>query len=77
VFHHAIGAPVRGPLAEDIDYNLFWNDTGGFMAFLSDGESGGLGERTDAPKRGLTLDEWRELGYDKHCVFADPLFVAP
>ncbi len=77
VFYHGIDAPVRGPLAEEIDYNLFWSDTGEFVAFVNDGSSGPLGERTDAPAGALTLEEWRAMGYDKHSVFADPLFMAP
>ncbi len=27
--------------------------------------------------RKLTLDEWRELGFDRNSVFADPMFVDP
>jgi len=47
------------------------------VAFVNDGSSGPLGERTGAPTGALTLAEWRAMGYDKHSVFADPLFTAP
>jgi hypothetical protein len=27
------------------------------------------------PKKRYSLEEWRALGFDRHSVFADPLFV--
>ena len=60
--------PLVGPIVAEIDYNLFFNDMGSFFASITPrGKS-----RTH-----LTLDQWQDLGFDKHSVFADPEFVAP
>lgn len=34
-------------------------------------------ERGRREKRNYSLEEWRQLGYDRHSVFADPMFVDP
>ncbi|NQT94483.1 MAG: right-handed parallel beta-helix repeat-containing protein, partial [Lentisphaerae bacterium] len=73
-FYHAVQCPVEGPLLEEIDHNLFWSDVGEFRACVTPGDHGkrtGNGTETDV----LSLPEWQALGYDRHSVFADPLFV--
>ncbi len=63
-----IAPPARGPWLEEIDYNCFYSDLGEFVARVRLRE----GER-----RKYSLEEWRQLGFDLHSVFADPMFVAP
>jgi hypothetical protein len=58
----------QGPIAEEIDYNLFFGDSGQFFASYSRGEES---------KSRYSLEEWRALGYDRHSIYADPLFVDP
>ena len=53
---------------EEVDHNCFFSDVGEFFARVIPRE----GEA-----RKFSLDEWRELGFDRHSVFADPLFVDP
>jgi hypothetical protein len=64
-----VSTPGReGPFVEEIDYNLFFGDAGQFSASLT--PRGG-------PKTRYTLEQWQALGYDKHSLYADPLFVDP
>jgi hypothetical protein len=56
----------QGPIAEEIDYNLFFGDSGQFLALYSHGEE---------PKSRFSLEQWQALGYDKHSLYADPMFV--
>ena len=74
VFFHPSEIPIRGPWAEEIDHNCFWSDTGQWWACV---HPGGQGERPDDPPYALSLEQWRQLGYDRNSVFADPLFVDP
>jgi len=71
-FYHAIMLPARGPILEEIDYNLFWSDLGEFKSCVS-GSSRRGGE--DGKSESLSLEEWQARGYDQHSVFADPMFV--
>jgi hypothetical protein len=69
-----VAPPARGPWLEEIDRNCFFSRSGRFTARVSQlrGE--------DGPERGVLrydLEEWRSLGFDRHSVFADPLFVDP
>jgi len=61
-----IAPPARGPWLEQVDYNCFFSDLGSFVARvrLREGE-----------QRKYSLEEWRKLGFDRHSVFADPMFV--
>jgi hypothetical protein len=63
-----IAPPARGRWLEEIDCNCFWSDLGEFVArvTLRGGE-----------RRKYSLEEWRQLGFDRHSVFADPMFVDP
>jgi hypothetical protein len=61
--YHLIRPPNRGRWIQATDNNCFINDKGRFIARVDDRE--------------YNLDEWRELGYDAHSVFADPMFVDP
>ena len=60
--------PLAGSIIAEIDYNVFFNDMGKFFASITPRG----GSRTH-----YTLDQWQDLGYDKHSVFADPRFVDP
>ncbi|MBD3266083.1 hypothetical protein GF373_05385 [bacterium] len=52
--------------AKTIDYNLFYNQ--GEMPVIT-----GVGD----PPRRMTLREWREKGFDRHSILADPKFISP
>lgn len=75
-FYHAMQCPLESPMLKEIDYNLFWSDLGQFKACVSPGDNG---KRTTPLDQSTVydLEAWREEGYDKHSLFADPLFVDP
>lgn len=58
--------PIRGPFAEEVDFNVFLSDAGQFWASVFDRE----GRRVR-----YAMEDWRALGYDKHSVYGDPLFL--
>ena len=58
--------PIRGAIAQEVDFNTFFSGAGQFYAATFDRE----GKRSR-----YTLEEWRTLGYDQHSVYSDPLFV--
>ncbi len=60
--------PLEGPFVEEMDYNLFFPEAGQFSAEYT--------PRDGKPAR-LSLKQWQAMGYDKHSVCADPLFVDP
>jgi len=60
--------PDKGPWLEEIDYNVFFSDVGQFYARVL---------TRDGKKKKYTLKEWQDLGFDRHSVFADPMFVDP
>lgn len=76
-----IAPPARGPWLEEIDNNCFWSDVGQFVARVqlrADGKHDTWDDaRRSMVKRKYSLEEWRALGFDRHSVFADPLFVDP
>ena len=66
-----IGPPKQGPWFEEWDNNLFFNDIGEFRAaahFIREN-----------PRRHVlyNLQDWREMGYDLHSIYADPMFIDP
>jgi len=65
--YQVIFPPLKGPIMQEIDYNLFFNDVGQFQATVWS-----RGSKTAVRQ---TLDQWREKGFDKHSVYADPMFV--
>lgn len=70
-----IAPPARGPWMEELDYNCYYNKKKGeFTARVTEirGEKGAEGD-----SQRFTLAEWRELGFDEHSVYADPMFVDP
>ena len=73
-FYHVFRPPVEGPFMEEMDSNLFWSDLGEFKACVTETD---VGKRTGkgTETRVLSLEQWRKLGYDRHSVFADPMFV--
>jgi len=72
-----IAPPARGPWLEEIDYNCFYSDLGEFVARVQPRGEGQDWARLEMAPRKLSLEEWREVGFDKHSVFADPMFVDP
>ncbi len=60
--------PRQGPFVEEMDHNLYFGDSGEFRASYT-------------PREGTTtrytLEQWQALGYDKHSLYADPVFVDP
>jgi len=69
-----IAPPSRGPWLEEIDANCFFSRSGAFSARVSQ-VRGGDGPERDV--RTYDLKGWQDLGFDRHSVYADPLFVDP
>ena len=63
-----IAPPARTPWFEEVDHNCFFSDSGEFTARA-------IPREQEAMK--LSLEQWREMGFDRHSVFADPQFVDP
>ena len=62
-----IAPPNKGRWFEYWDFNLFISDRNKFIAAVHD-----LNKGKDYD---YTIDEWRKLGFDKHSVYGDPMFV--
>lgn len=69
-----IAPPARGPWMEAIDHNCFFKKNGNFSSRVSE-IRGEMGPSRDV--RRYTFDEWRALGFDRHSIFADPMFENP
>ena len=62
----------------EFDKNLFFPEAGGEVTFSGlPGEAVMRTETATQEDRGHTLESWREIGYDRHSVVADPLFMDP
>lgn len=66
--YQVLSPPLHGPIAQELDYNLFFSDTGQFSALVKTRQ----GETIR-----YTLERWQALGYDRHSLYADPLFTNP
>ncbi|HEX5483296.1 MAG TPA: right-handed parallel beta-helix repeat-containing protein, partial [Terriglobia bacterium] len=66
--YQVLSPPLHGPIVQELDYNLFFSDTGQFSALVKTRQ----GETTR-----YTLGQWQALGYDRHSLYADPLFTDP
>ena len=76
---HTVGEHTERQIAES-DSNLFFNTAGKYDIHDRDGRLSGVGSGSsltaDDPSR-ISLDEWRELGYEANSIIADPMFVDP
>jgi hypothetical protein len=72
-----IAPPAYGPWLEEIDHNCFFSDLGNFVARVQERAAGGTSGQPTVERKKYSLEEWRALGFDRHSVFADPLFVDP
>ena len=70
-----IGPPARGPWLEELDFNCYFKIDGSFTARVSALRV--EDPRFQGPPRRYSLEDWQGLGWDRHSVFADPLFVDP
>ncbi len=66
--YEIIGPPEKGKWFE-LDYNLFYNDIGSFKAIVNHRPL------RDRIKKEYSLNEWQEMGFDEHSIYADPMFV--
>ncbi len=69
---HFIGVPEQGKWIEMLDSNIYFSSTGEFLTRVDGG-----GGNSGAGSKYMDLDEWRNLGFDKHSIVADPLFRDP
>lgn len=67
-----LAPPTKGPWLEECDRNCFYSDTDAFEARVRERAPGGQGKG-----RKLSLEEWREHGFDRNSVWGDPMFVDP
>jgi hypothetical protein len=73
MMYSVIAPPAVGPWFEEIDRNCFYLAGGEFQAVV-DQLRAEDGKRN--PRR-YNFSEWRDQGFDRNSVFADPLFVDP
>ncbi len=59
--------PVRSPWIEQCNFNVFFTDNRRFSAYVR------LSREADAEI--YSLEKWRERGYDRHSIIADPMFI--
>jgi len=60
--------PKQGQWVDEIDYNVLFNYAGEFSVDFV--------PRNGEPET-LSWEQWRELGFDKHSVRTDPMFLDP
>jgi len=64
-FYKVSGAPAQVPFIEEMDYNLFFAEGGQFAADFN---------LREMKATRYSLEQWQAQGYDKHSLFADPMF---
>ncbi|MCP4311527.1 MAG: hypothetical protein GY790_09725 [Bacteroidetes bacterium] len=69
---HFIGTPEQGKWIATLDSNLYFTTSGKFRARVDGG-----GRNSAAGNNYMNLDEWQNLGFDRHSILADPLFEDP
>lgn len=70
--YSVIAPPARGPWLEEVDHNCLFSKSGTFTARISQlrGENG-----PEGGSRRVDFETWQSLGFDRHSLVADPLFV--
>ena len=71
MFYSVIAPPASGPWFEEMDRNCFYVKDGEFQAVVDQLRSQD-GKRN--PRR-YNLSEWQALGFDRHSIFEDPMFM--
>ena len=69
---------VKNIVTQEKNHNYFWillqTDEGSWIDEIDNNVFYGHGIFTETAE---TLEEWQQLGYDRHSVMADPMFVDP
>lgn len=68
--------PAQEPWLAEIDDNCFYSDLGEFVARVNPRPTD-ESNSSSSEGRKYSLAEWQALGFDRHSVFADPLFIDP
>ena len=72
IVFHFISVPEKSKFIEVLDSNLYYTSSGKFTARIDAG-----GRDPGFESKYMNLAEWQKLGFDKHSIFADPLFADP
>ncbi|MBA7577085.1 hypothetical protein ES708_18931 [subsurface metagenome] len=72
IVFHFIAPPEKNKWIDVLDSNIYFSTTGKFLARV---DAGGRNPGFDS--KYMELDEWKNIGFDQHSIFADPLFKDP